>query len=185
MKQNEPTTAKMPGETEQQYIAWLLYCEAGSIPKLTRQWQAMNQGFGDTSEEIRKKLGKAPTQRTIEKWSSKYQWVKRKESKLVEDLEGLRETTKKIAKIKKHRIAEALQKVSEKKLKQLREGEAVTTQDWKQFWEMFQIELGKPTTRKELEFEQSPLTPEEKERGKELDEAIKEIIKRKIIEKEK
>ena len=33
------TTSKMPGETEQQYTAWLLYCEYGSIEKLHRTWQ--------------------------------------------------------------------------------------------------------------------------------------------------
>jgi len=55
----------------------------------------------------------------------------------------------------------------------------VTTLDLKQAWEMLQVEIGKPTSRAELksEPEQRLLTPEEKEHGKKLHEAVKWYLK--------
>jgi hypothetical protein len=44
---------------------------------------------------------------------------------------------------------------------------------------MFQVELGKPTSRSQLKVEdQKPLTPEEKAYGKKLHDAVKEIVRK-------
>jgi len=179
MKQEKLTTAKMPGETEQQYIAWLFYTEIGSIRKLLQQWEMLWQGIGKTSaelEEWRKKLGKPVARRNIEQWSVKYQWVKRTELKLTEDLEGLREKTKKIAGEKKHKILEIFETIVNKVRKELKAREGLTIDELKKVWEMAQVELGKPTTKATLEEEQRPLTPEERERRKLIDEALKPIV---------
>lgn len=181
-KPKELKTAKMEGETEKQYLAWLLYCEVGSIRKLLRQWEMLWQGIGKTSAELegwREKLGKPVARRNIEQWSVKYQWVKRTDLKLAEDLEAMREKSKKIAREKKHKILEALERVANKILKQLKEGAEPSISEWKQVWEMAQVELGKPTSRTQLT-EQSPLTPEEKKEGKELDEKLKQFIRSQI-----
>lgn len=162
MKQDKITTAKMPGETEQQYMAWLLYCEAGSIPRMIRAWEQVRQGIGETSgiwREKLQKLGKLPAERNIEKWSSKYKWVERKELKLTEDLKSIRERSEKIKQEKLHKIAEAFERVTNKILKRLREGEEPTINEWKQVWEMLRTELGESIGKHEVginEYEQKP-----------------------------
>lgn len=179
VNQINPITSKMPKETEQQYTAFLLYAEIGSLEKLLNYWQGT--GWRPEATERRpeltaliEKLGKPPALTTLKEWSGKYHWVERREIKLAEDLQVLREKTKKIIAGKKHKIAEAFGLITNKKLKQLKEGESVTTLDLKQAWEMFQVELGKPTSRGELkaEPEQRLPTPEEKEYGKRLHKAV-------------
>lgn len=171
-------TTKMPGETEQQYLAWLLYCEAGSLQKLLRMWEGMRQGFGEVSSEFATRLGEAPVLRTLQNWSARYAWVKRTELKLEEDLIALRSETKRIAELKKYRIAEAFRRALDLRLRQLRKGEVVTTDDVKKLWEMFRTELGLSTGKTEVahtinEEDQKPPTPEEDELGKEIDQVIK------------
>lgn len=178
------TTVKLPRETEQQYLAWLLYCEAGSLQKLLRMWTGIRQGFGEVSSEIASRLDDPPTIRTLQNWSSKYQWVKRSELKLEEDLLALREETKQIATTRKHKIAEAFKRSINLKIKQLRKGESVATSDVKALWEMFRTEMGLSTGKTEIshkinEDEQKPPTPEEDELGKEIDQAIKNYYDKK------
>ena len=173
------TTSKMPTETEQQYTAWLLYCEAGSLQKTLNLWDKVGQSVGEMRVEFAGRLGKKPSDTTLERWSKKYHWVERREFKLKEDLEILLEKTRKIIRYKKHRIAETFERIINKRIKQLKDGEMVTTLDLKQAWEMLQVEIGKPTSRAELksEPEQRLLTPEEKEHGKKLHEAVKWYLK--------
>ena len=52
------TTSKMPGETEQQYTAWLLYCEAGSLRKTEGLWNRVGQTLGEAGVEFADRLGK-------------------------------------------------------------------------------------------------------------------------------
>jgi len=173
------TTSKMPKETEQQYTAWLLYCEYGSIDKLLQTWQGIERRTkadeGRTEfEALMERLGKPPARTTIGEWSIKYQWVKRKKMKITEDLEALREKTKKIKREKIHKIAEIFERIINKVLKGLRGDYEPTISELKIVWEMFQIELGKPTSRGELktEPEQRLPTPEEKEHGKRIHKAV-------------
>lgn len=177
-------TSKLPGETERQYVAWLLYCEAGSLRKLLRMWTNLRQGFGEVAPEIASRLDKPPSIRTIQTWSKKFQWVKRSELKLEEDLLALREETKRIAITRKHKVAEAFKRSLDLKIKQLRKGELVSTGDVKALWEMFRTELGLSTGKTEVshrinEDEQVPPTPEEDELGKEIDQAIKNFYDKK------
>lgn len=179
MKQEKITTLKMPGETEQQYWAWLLYSELGSIDKLMKFWKGVRPDETEMRPELAgiiEKLGKPPAESTIKRWSIKYQWVKRADLKLAEDLEGLREKTKKIAREKKHKVLEIFETIVNKVRKELKDREGLTIDELKKVWEMAQVELGKPTTRATLEEEQRPLTPEERERGKLIDEALKPIV---------
>jgi len=163
----------MSKETERQYTAWLLYCEAGSLQKTLDAWDRVGQLLGETGVDFARRLRKKPSHTTIETWSKKYRWVERKELRLVEILEALREKTKKIKREKLHKIAEGFERVTNKIIKRLREGEEPTINEWKQVWEMFQVELGKPTSRTALKEEQKPLTEEEKQEKKKLDAALK------------
>lgn len=180
-------TTKLPEENEKQYVAWLLYCDSGSIDKLFRLWEGLHQGFTETSPEfvsLRSRLGDPVTRRTIATWSKKFQWVKRRNMKLAEDLEALREETKRIAITRKHKVAEAFKRSLDLKIKQLRKGELVSTGDVKALWEMFRTELGLSTGKTEVshkinEDEQVPPTPEEDELGKEIDQAIKNYYDKK------
>lgn len=181
MSQINLTTKKMSGEGEQQYTAWILYCEYGSIDKLMKAWEGMRLNATEMRPDLRgfmEKLGEPPVRTTLARWSKKFCWVERRDLKLAEDLQALREKTKKIIADKKHKIAEVFERVMNKRLKQLREGESVTTLDLKQVWEMFQVEIGKPTSMGQLNVEnQGLLTPEQKEHGQQLHEALKEVIR--------
>ncbi len=173
----KPTTAKMPRETERQYIAFLqLYCRVSSLRKVLDVWDKVGELSGEVGVDLARRLGEKPNITTIENWSKKYRWVDRKELKLVEDLKGMREKTKKIARQKLHKIAETFEKIADKIKKQLTgEGAEVTMYDLKQAWEMLQVELGKPTSRTALkEEEQKPLTPEEEAEAEEVDQIIKD-----------
>jgi len=180
-------TAKLPGETERQYVAWLLYCDFGTIDKLLNAWKGVHQGFTESSPELsnlRQRIGVPVSRRSIAKWSKKFQWVKRRDMKLAEDLEALREETKRIATNRKHKVAEAFKRTLDLKIKQLRKGESVSTSDVKSLWEMFRTELGLSTNKSEVahtinEEDQKPPTPEEDELGKEIDQAIKNFYDKK------
>lgn len=177
MQKEKTITSKLKGETEQQYTAWLLYCEYGSLDKLLKAWESIALKRTEAAPELTgliEKLGKPPCRRSLAKWSKKYHWVERHEFKMAEDLEILREKTKKIRREKIHKIAEIFERITNKILKNLRGSYEPTIAEWKMAWEMFQIELGKPTTRAQLstEPEQRPLTPEEKEHGKRVHKAV-------------
>lgn len=187
MQNQNLTTSKLPKETEQQYTAWLLYCEAGSLRKTLEVWSKVGQLWGEIGADFALKLGKKPGETTIENWSKKYHWVERRELKVTEDLETLRDKTKKIRREKIHKIADIFERVINKKIRQLKEGESVTMLDLKQIWEMFQVELGKPTSRGELktESEQKPLTSEEKEHGKRVHKAVKWYLDNELDKEDK
>src|SRR3989344_9242948 len=136
------TTSKMPKESEQQYTAWLLYCEAGSLQKTLRLWERVGQNLGESWAVLADRLGKKPSDTTLETWSKKFRWVERKDLKLQEDLEGLREKTKRIKTERVHRIAEYFEKAMTIALKSLKENSDVTTGDVKLIWEMFRTEIG-------------------------------------------
>lgn len=186
------TTSKMPKETEQQYTAWLLYCEYGSIDKLLQTWQGIERRTKADErrtefEALMERLGKPPARTTIGEWSIKYQWVKRKEMKITEDLGALREKTKKIRREKIYKIAEIFERIINKVLKGLRGDYEPTISELKIVWEMFQVELGKPTSRGELktEPEQKPLTPDEKEHGKRLHKAVEWYLDNELDKEDK
>ena len=192
MKKPILTTSKMPEETEQQYTAWLLYCEAGSVPRLIRLWEQVRYGVGETTgiwgEKINK-FGPLPTQRSVEKWSSKYRWVERMDLKLTEDVEALREKTKKIANNKMHRIAETFERVITKVLKRLRENEEPSIDDLKKVWEMLRTELGETLGKHTHaigidESTQTPPNEEEKALGRLLNNTAKQFYVQRGREKQ-
>lgn len=170
----------MPGETEQQYTAWILYCDAGSLTKLHRSWENLQRGFSDSSSDygaLRERLGSAPTLRTLAQWSKKYRWVERTDLKLSQELEVMKERVEKIKREKTYKIAEIFERALVLLLKKIRSGYQPTIQESKQLWEMVRTELGESISKHEFvpinEAEQQPPTPEEEELGKEIDEAMK------------
>lgn len=179
------TSSKMPGETEQQYTAWILYCEAGSISKTIKAWEQLRRGDGDTTgifgDKV-KQLGFLPAERSIEKWSSKFRWVERKDLKLSEDLEGLRKKAKDLKEKKVYAIGEALWDKLQTLKRQMKKGEVATVDEIKKLWEMFRTEMGESLGKHEVsinEDEQKPPTPEEMELGSEIDDAIEKYYGRK------
>lgn len=187
------TTSKMPKETEQQYTAWLLYCEVGSIDKLLRHWQGVIWKATERRPEFEalgERLGKAPSRTTIAEWSKKYRWVERTDLKLKEDLEGLREKTKRIKTERVHRIAEYFEKAITLALKGMKENSDVTTGDVKLIWEMFRTELGETLGKHTHavgidESKQTPPDEEEKALGDALNTAIKQFYDKRGTGREK
>lgn len=161
------TTSKMPGETERQYTAFVLYCEVGSVSKLIQAWQQICRNpVGELSVIFGSKLGILPSERTIERWSVKYQWVKRADMKLTEDLEGLKKKSTQIRQKRAYLITEAFWNKLQALKKQMQAGEPATVQEVKALWEMMRIEWGESTSKQEVvqginEDEQRPLTEEE------------------------
>ena len=184
------TTSKMPKETEQQYTAWLLYCEAGSLQKTLRLWERVGQSVGEMGAEFAVRLGKKPSDTTIERWSKQFRWVERKDLKLQEDLEGLREKTKRIKTERVHRIAEYFEKAMTIALKSLKENSDVTTGDVKLIWEMFRTELGETLGKHTHavgidESKQTPPDEEEKALGAALNDTIKKFYDKRGTPREK
>ncbi len=173
------TTSKMPGETEQQYTAWILYCEVGSIPKTIRAWEQLRRGIGDASgvfgEKIRE-IGVLPSERNIESWSSRYRWVKRKDLKLSEDLESLRQKAKDIKEKKIYTIAEIFWDKVQALKRQMKKGEVATVDEVKKLWEMLRTEFGESLGKHEFnirEEDQKPPTAEEMAEIEDISRAFK------------
>jgi len=190
MSKTTLTTSKMPKETEQQYTAWLLYCEAGSLQKTLRLWERVGQSVGEMGAEFAVRLGKKPSDTTIERWSKQFRWVERKDLKLQEDLEGLREKTKRIKTERVHRIAEYFEKAMTIALKSLKENSDVTTGDVKLIWEMFRTELGETLGKHTHavgidESKQTPPDEEEKALGAALNDTIKKFYDKRGTPREK
>lgn len=161
------TTSKMPGETEQQYTAWLLYCDAGSLDKLHRLWEGLHQDFTEIAPEIaalRGRLGSVPVRRTLAYWSKKYCWVERKDLKLTEDLVGIRKRSKEITQKKLGIIGELMWEKFQGIKRQIKKGEIATVDEAKKLWEMFRTEMGESLGKHELninENEQQPPSEQE------------------------
>lgn len=191
------TTSKMSGETEQQYTAWLLYCEYGSIEKLHRTWQETEGRPKATErrpefEEIMGRLGKSPALTTVKEWSVKFRWVERKDLKLQSELEELHRRAGRVVAQKKQKIVIAFGRILDELLKKIESKkfstENMTMSDLKKLWEMARTELGETLGKHEVainEDEQKPPTPEEREFGKAVDQAIKEFYGRRGKEKTK
>lgn len=171
------TSSKMPGEKERQYTAFLLYCEVGSIYKVLQTWEGICRGsVGEVSAIFRDKLGKLPTERSLERWASKYRWVERADLKLTQDLEALKKKTSQIKQKRLHAIAEVFWDKLQTLKKQMRSGEAASVPEIKALWEMMRIEGGESISKQEVvqainEDEQRPPTEDEMILGKFLDEA--------------
>lgn len=180
-KDSSLLTSKMPGETESQYTAFLLYCEVGSVSKLIQAWQQISRSpAGELSVIFGNRLGNLPSERTIERWSVKYQWVKRADMKLTEDLEGLKKKTTQIRQKRTYIITEAFWNKLQALKKQMQAGEHATVQEVKALWEMMRIEWGESTSKQEVvqginEDEQRPLTEEEMIASKFITEAEMKI----------
>lgn len=180
-KPEKPTTSKMPGETEKQYTAFLLYCEVGSVSKLIQAWEQISRSSaGELSVIFGSKLGDLPSERTIERWSVKYRWVERADAKLAEDLEGLKHKTTQIRQKRAYLITEAFWNKLQALKKQMQAGEPATVQEVRQLWEMTRIEWGESVGKYEVskdyidETQQKPLTPEEIELSRRVSEVIKD-----------
>ncbi len=184
-QQEKLITSKMPGETERQYAAFLLYCEVGSVSKLIQAWQQISRNpVGELSVIFGSKLGNLPSKRAIERWSVKYQWVERADTKLAEDLEGLKKKTTQMRQKRAYLITEAFWSKLQMLRKQIQAGEPATVQEVRQLWEMDRIEWGEPVGKYEVtknyidESQQRPLTPDEIELSQKISELEMEFTRK-------
>src|SRR3989339_2264930 len=168
-KQLKLTTSKMPAETEQQYAAWLLYCEAGSIKKLLDVWEKVGQVLGEAGVDFAYRLGKKPSDTTIETWSKKYQWVARTDLRLEEELAEVKEKADRFRKKRKFLIT-AILILKMAKLQKQAKTQDVSVLEIKYLWEMHRTEWGESSAKTEVrhsidESEQAPPNPEEDQIG--------------------
>lgn len=183
-------TSKMPKEKERQYVAFLLYCETNSLTRLMQTWQGILRGsVGEVSGIFKDKLGRLPSERTLERWSSQYRWVERADLKLSEDVEILKKKTSQIRQKRLHIISEVFWDKLQTLRKQMRSGEPASVPELKALWEMMRIEGGESISKQEIvqkinEDEQKPPTPEESELGKEIDQTIKDFYEKRIWNKD-
>ena len=190
---NKPTvliTSKMPKEKERQYVAFLLYCETNSLTRLMQTWQGILRGsVGEVSGIFKDKLGRLPSERTLERWSSQYRWVERADLKLSEDVEILKKKTSQIRQKRLHIISEVFWDKLQTLRKQMRSGEPASVPELKALWEMMRIEGGESISKQEIvqkinEDEQKPPTPEESELGRAIDQTIKDFYEKRIWNKD-
>lgn len=171
------TTTKMPGETERQFTAFLVYCEIGSLRKLIEAWDKLGQSSGEMRADIVEKLGTKPSHATIDRWSKKYRWVQRADLRLSEEMQELDDKLRKIKQRRMYFITDIFWEKLKKIQKQMKTGELATVQEVKTLWEMMRIEMGESTSKHEIvnginEADQKPPTPEEEELGKAIDQLI-------------
>lgn len=183
-------TSKMPKEKERQYVAFLLYCETNSLTRLMQTWQGILRGsVGEVSGIFKDKLGKLPSERTLERWSSQYRWVERADLKLSEDVEILKKKTSQIRQKRLHIISEVFWDKLQTLRKQMRSGEPASVPELKALWEMMRIEGGESISKQEIvqkinENEQKPPTPEESELGRAIDQTIIDFYEKRIWNKD-
>lgn len=183
-------TSKMPKEKERQYVAFLLYCETNSLTRLMQTWQGILRGsVGEVSGIFKDKLGRLPSERTLERWSSQYRWVERADLKLSEDVEILKKKTSQIRQKRLHIISEVFWDKLQTLRKQMRSGEPASVSELKALWEMMRIEGGESISKQEIvqkinEDEQKPPTPEESELGRAIDQTIKDFYEKRIWNKD-
>lgn len=183
-------TSKMPKEKERQYVAFLLYCETNSLTRLMQTWQGILRGsVGEVSGIFKDKLGRLPSERTLERWSSQYRWVERADLKLSEDVEILKKKTSQIRQKRLHIISEVFWDKLQTLRKQMRSGEPASVPELKALWEMMRIEGGESISKQEIvqkinEDEQKPPTPEESELGRAIDQTIKDFYEKRIWNKD-
>lgn len=178
------TTSKMLGETLQQYTTWQLYCLTGSFDRLLTAWEGLNQGYTKITPELeglKARLSNIVTRKTIALWSKKFQWVRRTDLKIAEDVDQIRTEAKRFEKERKYKIIKAFRKALDTKLKKLDSGEEITIGELKQLWEMTRTEMGLVTDRSSLSVtgEQRLLTPEEEKEGRALDNFVKQFQEQK------
>ena len=184
-KLKAPITSKMKDETEQEYVAWLLYCESGSIAKLLRVWSGFWGDIGEASPELaglRGRLKDPPALKTLERWSKKHRWVERCNLKLAEDLESIRKKTQDIKQKKVGLIAEIFWDKIQTLRRQIKKGEGATVDEIKKLWEMFRTEMGEAIGRQDIGFidesKQKPLTDEDNDWRQEINKTMKILNER-------
>lgn len=170
----------MHGETEQQYHAWLLYNETGSLEKLLRAWERICQGYANDMPEIgglRDKLNKPPALITLKNWCRKYQWVNRTEQLLAEEMARLKDKTERFRLKRKYLVTDVLISKMTKLQKQARV-ESTNVPEVRSLWEMHRTEFDETTSKSDVshhinEAEQYPPTEDEIKLGREMNELIK------------
>lgn len=180
----------MLGETEQQYSAWLLYCETGSFNRLLKAWEGLLQNYSNTTPELeglRNNLQKPVCRKSIQTWSKKYRWVERTELRLEEELAELKHRTDKFRLKRKFLVTDVLISKLQKLKKQANTDDA-TVLDIKYLWEMHRTEFGETTSKTEVthridESEQYPPDQDENEIGIEIDKLIKNHYEQKSKQK--
>ncbi len=177
-------TAKMKGETEQQYWAWFLYCNTKSIEDMMRVWELIRTGKwqGDVPEEMRQSIqsiGELPSQRQVETWSSKYRWVERKEVKLQEEIEELRKREKKVSIQKKEKIVIGFGRILDDFFKKAETRKLsfdnFTMSDFKKLWEMARTELGETIGKHELDIREDDQNPPSEDEMNEIADISREF----------
>lgn len=171
------TVSKMQDETEQQYAAWLLYCEAGSIDKTRLVWDKVGQNLDESWMVLANRLGKKPSHTTLGLWSKKYRWPERRDLRLEEEIVELKDKADRFRKKRKYLVTELLIQSVAKVQKQIKQT-PISILELKYLWEMHRTEYDESIGKNEIshridESEQVPPTDEEKELGVEIDTAIK------------
>lgn len=169
-------TSKIPGERAKQYVAWLLYCEAGSLEKTLKVWERIFlQDDTKMMPFFGVYMGKPVGLATLKRWSIRYHWKERAELKITEDLEGMRFQFKRIKQTRAYRIAILLDLALNRYTKQLEQGMSVSARDLYLLWKMHRIEEGLSVDNHHIVVYQQPSTEPESPEEKELNKRIREL----------
>ena len=179
-QEEKPVEPLLPGETLRSATAFLLYCTVDSLHNLEKAWlDIYSKKGGVEAEGYRMILGKPVAFRTLEKWSSKFNWVARKSTRQAEITEEMKKATDAFIHLKKHQLSELFNLMVKNKLNAIRNMtcEDIPMSDLKHAWEMFRMEAGESTSKTTHDINHpTPRTPEETEEAKKLNEALGKVL---------
>lgn len=145
----------MPGESSEQYAAFLAYCLMinRSVRDLIKNWSKFDQELAQQNSNIR--LGKPVTLTTLLNWSGKYKWQLRAKKWDQEKKDLMSEEFVRIADERGVSVARLFNRIKKYLIPQITENRALTVDDFKKAWEMMRTEEGLSTGKQEFDLNQS------------------------------
>jgi hypothetical protein len=141
---------RMPGETEQQFAAFLAYCLMlkRNVRDLVKTWSKLGQELEQQNSGIR--LGKPVSKTTALSWSAKFHWQERakkwtEERKKISALEF-----QQIVDERGISVARLFHRIKTYLLPQITANRVLTVDDFKKAWEMIRLESGLSTGKQDV-----------------------------------
>jgi len=141
---------QMPGETEQQFAAFLAYCLMlrKNVRDLVKTWSKLGQELEQQNSGIR--LGKPVSKTTVLSWSAKYHWQERAKKWTEERNKISALEFQQIVDERGISVARLFHRIKTYLLPQITANRVLTIDDFKKAWEMIRLESGLSTGKQDV-----------------------------------
>lgn len=141
---------QMPGETEQQFAAFLAYCLMlrKSLRELYKNWTKLRQEL--EAQNINIRLGDRVSMFSLGKWSAKYHWQERAKLWTQERKKAATLEFQQIADERGINVARLFNRIKTYLLPQITANRELTVDDFKKAWEMIRMESGLSTGKQDV-----------------------------------